>query len=119
MLLLREAHVFLLMGSAIVVAAIGLRLLRAAGARAFATREPVSWTLERPALRHIGGSLLFGAGWSIAATCPGPIAVMIGEGRFGGLIVAAGLVAGILIQRSLASASAPVKLTETAGTVGL
>ncbi len=73
------------MGSAIAVAAIGLRLLRAAGATAFATREPVSWTVERPALRHIGGSLLFGAGWSIAATCPGPVAVMIGEGRFGGL----------------------------------
>jgi hypothetical protein len=37
MLLLREADVFLLMGSAIAVAAIGARLLRGAGARSLVT----------------------------------------------------------------------------------
>jgi uncharacterized membrane protein YedE/YeeE len=102
MLLLRESDVFFLMGSAIVVAAIGARLLRVAGARAFATDEPIGWTLEKPAARHVAGSVLFGAGWSVAGTCPAPLAAMIGEGRLAGLAVAAGILSGVLLQRSFA-----------------
>jgi uncharacterized membrane protein YedE/YeeE len=98
MLLLREPDVFILMGSAIIVAAIGTRLLRSFGARAVATDEPVAWTAERPEQRHVVGSVLFGAGWAVAGTCPGPVAVMVGEGRLGGIVVAIGLAAGVLLQ---------------------
>jgi uncharacterized membrane protein YedE/YeeE len=98
MLLLREPDVFLLMGSAIAVAVIGTRLLRFFGARALATHEPVAWAVERAEQRHVVGSVLFGAGWAVAGTCPGPVAVMIGEGRLGGIVVAIGLGAGVLLQ---------------------
>jgi uncharacterized membrane protein YedE/YeeE len=101
MLLLREPDVFLLMGSAIAVAVIGTRLLRLVGARALVGNEPVAWTIERPEQRHVVGSVLFGAGWAVARTCPGPVAVMIGEGRLGGLVVAIGLGAGVLLQGAL------------------
>lgn len=101
MLLLREAHVFLIMGSAIVVAAVGLRLLRMAGSHAFVTGEPIGWSVQRPEPRHIIGSAIFGAGWSVAGTCPGPVAAMIDEGKLGGLAVAAGLRAGVALQQSL------------------
>jgi uncharacterized protein len=121
MLLLRDAHVFLLMGSAIVVATIGARLLRARGARAWATGEAIAWTAERPQMRHVAGSLLFGVGWGLAATCPGPVAVMIGEGRLSGLFVAAGLLVGVTLQgfwkRTHASRSAHA--AEIAGAAGL
>src|SRR5437870_3586136 len=53
MLLLREPDVYLLMGSTVFVAAIGARLLRAAGARALITREIIAWTVERPRPRHL------------------------------------------------------------------
>ena len=43
----------------------------------------------------------FATGWSIAATCPGPLAAMIGEGRLLGLAVAAGIVGGALLQGAL------------------
>ena len=102
MLLLRGPYVFLLMGSGIVVAAVGVRLLRAAGMRAFVTREPIAWSPVPPGARHVVGSMLFGAGWSVAGTCPGPVAAMIGEGKLGGLVVAAGLTAGVLLQRAVA-----------------
>jgi uncharacterized membrane protein YedE/YeeE len=103
MLLLREPHVFLIMGSAIVVAAVGLRLLRLAGSHAFVTGEPIGWSLQRPERRHVIGSVIFGAGWSVAGTCPGPVAAMIGEGKLAGLVVAAGLLAGVAFQRTLVS----------------
>jgi uncharacterized membrane protein YedE/YeeE len=120
MLLLREPDVFLLMGAAVVVAAIGARLLRSYGARALATGEPVGWSLDRPERRHVAGSVLFGAGWAVAGTCPGPVAVMIGEGRLGGLAVAAGLFAGVLLQGAVKRRrSAAPALAEAPGAPGL
>ena len=101
MLLLEEAQVFLVMGSAIAVAALGVRLLRRFGARALVSRETVGWTTERPAARHVLGSVIFGAGWSVAATCPGPAAVMIGQGAPAGLAVGLGIVAGAMLQGAL------------------
>jgi uncharacterized membrane protein YedE/YeeE len=111
MLLLREFDVFFLMGSAVLVAAIGARVLRASGTRAFATGEPIGWTVEKPGARHVVGSLLFGAGWSAADTCPGPLATMIGEGRLGGLVVVVGIFAGVLLQRLLMSGRSRARVT--------
>ena len=101
MLRLQEFDVFLLMGSAVAVAAIGVRLLRAVGARALVTQEPIAWNVERPQRHHILGSLVFGVGWSVAGTCPGPVAVMIGQGRFEGLVIVAGLLVGVSAQGAL------------------
>jgi uncharacterized membrane protein YedE/YeeE len=124
MLLLREPHVFLLMGSAIVVAAVGLRALRAFRVRALVTGDPIEWTLERPQARHVLGSVLFGAGWSLAGTCPGPVAAMVGQGRLSGLFVAGGLLAGVSLQGALARSRAPAPAprpvnVEAPGTAGL
>jgi uncharacterized membrane protein YedE/YeeE len=99
MLLLHEPDVFLLMGSAIVVAAIGCRVLRATGIRAFVSGEPIQWKVQPVQRRHVVGSAVFGGAWSVAATCPGPAAAMIGEGKLGGLAVVAGILAGVLIQQ--------------------
>src|SRR6185436_1131259 len=102
MLLLRELDIFFLMGSAVLVAGVGARVLRAFKTPAIATGEAIDWKLERVERRHVVGSLIFGAGWSLAGTCPGPVASMIGQGHLGGLFVAAGLVGGVLLQRSAA-----------------
>ena len=101
MLLLKEPHVFLIMASAVAVAAAGSRALKATGARALVTGEPIGWLVERPHPRHVMGSVLFAIGWSVAGTCPGPVAAMVGEGRLVGLPVAVGLLAGVLLQRAL------------------
>ncbi len=120
MLLLREAHVFLIMGSAIAVAAIGVRLLRVAGFRSLLTREPIGWAVQRPERRHVVGSVLFGAGWSVLGTCPGPVAAMIGEGKLAGLIVGAGLLAGVAAQPALVRKRAAERSrVELSGAVGL
>jgi uncharacterized membrane protein YedE/YeeE len=98
MLLLQEFDVFFLMGAAISVAAIGVRTLRTFRAKSLVTRELITWTTPRPRARHVVGSVIFGIGWSITGTCPGPMAAMIGQGRLGGLFVAVGVLAGIALQ---------------------
>ena len=101
MLLLKEPHVLLIMGSAVAIAAIGVRVLKLSNARCIVTGEPVDWTVEQPRTRHVAGSILFGIGWTVAGTCPGPVAAMIGEGRLAGVPVAVGLLAGVAVQRML------------------
>ena len=113
MLLVRDAHVFLVMGSAVAVASVGVRMLRAFSLQAFVTGEPIGWSVERPRARHVSGAALFAVGWSVAGTCPGPVAAMVGKGRLGGLAVVAGLIAGIILQRAWArkqAACAPAAL---------
>ncbi len=120
MLLLREPDVFFLMGSAVAVAAVGARLLKATRTRALVTGERVGWSVERPRAHHVLGSVLFGAGWSVAGTCPGPVAAMIGQGRLGGLFVATGLVVGVVLRGSLERRRAgPAPRYETPATAGL
>jgi uncharacterized membrane protein YedE/YeeE len=101
MLLLQEPDVFLLMGSAVLTAAVGVRLLRAWKLRSIVTREPIAWTTAAVQRRHITGSALFGVGWSVACTCPGPVASMIGQGQVAGVLVAAGLLSGIALKHRL------------------
>jgi uncharacterized membrane protein YedE/YeeE len=103
MLLLKEPHVFLIMASAVAIAAVGVRVLKTVGARCIVTGEPVDWSVEQPRTRHVAGSILFGLGWTVAGTCPGPVAAMIGEGRLVGVPVVVGLLAGVTLQRMLAA----------------
>lgn len=96
-LLFERSYLFLFFASAVLVAAVGLAVLRRIKARALLTRTRVSWTPERPARRHIAGSVLFGLGWGIADACPGPIATQVGQGIAWGLCTFAGTVLGVYL----------------------
>lgn len=95
MLLLREPDVFLLMMSGIATATIGVRALRFLKVKTILDGATVDWKVERPRTQHVIGSALFGLGWSVAATCPGPVAAQLGRGQFVGLFTIAGLLIGI------------------------
>lgn len=93
----------ILVVAGLAMAAIGVRALKASGARCIVTGEPVDWSVERPRTHHVAGSILFALGWMVAGTCPGPVAAMIGEGRLVGVPVVVGLLAGVTLQRTLAA----------------
>ena len=119
MLLLNEPHAFLTMGSAVAIAAIGVRVLKLSNARCIVTGEPVDWSVEQPRTRHVAGSILFGIGWTVAGTCPGPVAAMIGEGRLAGVAVVLGLLAGVTLQRMFGGRKAVGAHMSAAATAGL
>lgn len=97
MLLFRELDVYFLMGAAMLTAAVGVRLLRAAGVKAVVGGEPIDWAVTKPARQHVLGSLLFGLGWGLAGTCPGPIAAQLGHGQWAALFTIAGVFAGVAL----------------------
>jgi uncharacterized protein len=94
-LLFEESYLFLFFASAVVVATVGVRLLR--GRRALFTRERIDWRSTPVQRRHIFGSVLFGAGWALADACPGPIATQLGQGIAWSLFTLAGVVVGIWV----------------------
>ncbi len=84
-----EAHVYLVMGSAIVVGAIGLWILKRLQLKSL-QGETIK-IKEKPFQKGIiFGGLTFGMGWAITGACPGPIYAQLGSGEFLALITFAG-----------------------------
>jgi len=101
-LLLRDPYMFLLMGAAVVTAAPLLWLLRR---RRWIT--PIAGPLVLP--RHpvqpklLAGSAVFGAGWAITGSCPGPAIAATASGGLLGAAVMAGLFTGISLYEARAT----------------
>ena len=92
---LESVHMYGLLVSAIAVALVTTRVLRATGARA-ATGEPIALApkpFERGTRYWAGGSM-FGVGWAITGACPGPLFALVGAGITTYLVVIAGALTG-------------------------
>ena len=88
-----EAHVYLVMASAIVVGALSLLLLKRFQLKSL-QGEAIK-IKEKPYQKGvIFGGLLFGMGWAITGACPGPIYAQLGSGEVLALITFAGAFAG-------------------------
>jgi uncharacterized membrane protein YedE/YeeE len=109
MLLLQDAQPYLIMASAVMVAAPLLHVLHRRGWQTpFA--GPLVIRRGTPEARHLLGGTVFGAGWAVTGTCPGTALAMAGGGGVLGLCVMAGLVAGIAAREAAparASVAAP------------
>ena len=97
MLRLEDAYVFLMMGGAVAVGFAGVKLLTRKPTRALVTGDPVVARTDRIERRHVVGSAMFGLGWAIADTCPGPVAAQLGQGLPWALCTAAGITGGVLL----------------------
>jgi hypothetical protein len=106
MLLLEDAYLYLMMGSCVAVSFVGLRALKARKARSLLTREQISLPTQKPERRHVYGAAIFGAGWAVADTCPGPITAQLGQGYAWSLITVVGMVLGIALFFALESGKA-------------
>jgi len=74
-------HMYGIIGSAVVVAALSLVFLKRTGAHTLGG-EPIvipAKELGRAYRYWIGGSL-FGVGWALTGACPGPLFALIGSG---------------------------------------
>ncbi|MFL5825016.1 MAG: DUF6691 family protein [Thermoleophilaceae bacterium] len=97
MLLLRDPYLYLMMASAVAVGFVGLRILTRRRARAFLTGRPITYERTKPQPRHFVGAAIFGAGWSVADSCPAPIAAQVTQGVVWSVFTIAGIWLGILL----------------------
>ncbi len=75
-------HMYGIIGGAVAVGALGVFLIKRAGARTVTGRPIVFPTPEdtRPGPQHWIGGTIFGLGWGLLGACPGPIYALIGAG---------------------------------------
>jgi uncharacterized membrane protein YedE/YeeE len=89
----REPDLFLIIGSAVLTGLIVVQLVKR-----LKPRTPFGENVEvLPAPMHKGvfyGGFLFGVGWYLTGTCPGPIYAQLGGGEFFALFTLVGAVAG-------------------------
>jgi len=95
MFLFRSIQLYGIMGTAIVLTAPGLWLIKRRGRTALG--KPLKIELKPEHRGNIVGGLLFGVGWSMAGMCPGPILVNIGEGKIYALAALAGALVGAAV----------------------
>jgi hypothetical protein len=92
MFLLQDLHIAGVIGVAVAVAAVGLRLFR--------RRIPSGEALFAPRPRKPGtlvGGLLFGVGWGVTGACPGTALVQLGEGKLIAIFTLIGILLGTLV----------------------
>ena len=80
MFLFKEAHMYLVIGTAVVVGFIGMQAIKYFGIKTI-SGDPIVY---KPKPYHKGlfyGGFFYGIGWAISASCPGPIYAQIGAGE--------------------------------------
>ena len=116
MLKLKEFYVFGFMGSAVIIATLGLGTLESRDTK---TSFGGTIALQRSDIKanHLKGGAIFGSGWAIAGTCPAPVLVMLTSGVFLSLIVVAGIFIGLSLANKQAEGfgDGEHRLTDQAG----
>ncbi len=93
MFLFREAHMYLIIATGILVAMVSILLIRKLGIKSVSQKTYA----YRPRPFEPGvifGGTIFGCGWAIAGACPGPIYSQIGGGQWMALFTLVGALAG-------------------------
>ena len=87
-------HMYGVIGSAVVVGAISVWLIKRGRARAWDGSEITFQDKDRTWIRYVLGGTSFGLGWGLVGACPGPILALIGAGLPAFVIVLLGAIGG-------------------------
>jgi len=80
-------HMYGIIGTAVVLGAIGVALIKQYRIRDFKGNPIQFQPKEKGFFRYLTGGAIFGLGWALSGACPGPIVVNIGYGFFAMIIV--------------------------------
>lgn len=96
MFLFEEAHMYLIIGSAVIIGAVSIALLKRFAMKSL-NKENINYEGKTFQKGFIYGGLLFGIGWAITGACPGPIFAQIGSGAYPAIITLSGALIGSYI----------------------
>ena len=86
-------HMYGIIGTAVVTGVIGIQLFKRNKMNDI-TGQPIKIAdKEKLFTSYLVGGLIFGLGWGLVGTCPGPIFILIGAGFWGiGIVFLGGLI---------------------------
>src|SRR5690606_1918418 len=87
-------HLYGIIGTAVAVGIIGVQFIKSKNIKDFKGNRIKIEPKEKGFARYIIGGALFGLGWGLVGTCPGPIFVLIGAGFYPVIIILIGALLG-------------------------
>jgi uncharacterized protein len=90
-------HMYGIIATAIATGLIGIQLIKRKDIKDIKGKSIVIQDKEKGTFRYWIGGLIFGLGWALVGSCPGPIYILIGAGFISMLLVFIGAVLGTFI----------------------
>jgi|SRR6478672_2696352 len=90
-------HMYGIIMTAIITGVIGIQLIKRNKAKDITGKTIEIQDKEKGTFRYWIGGLIFGLGWALAGTCPGPIFILIGGGFMTVGLVLIGAILGTFI----------------------
>ncbi|WP_116789054.1 DUF6691 family protein [Flavobacterium psychrotrophum] len=87
-------HMYGIIGTAVVVGTLGIQLFKRSKLKDINGEPIVLQDKEKRFTSYFVGGIIFGLGWGLVGTCPGPIFILIGSGFMGIGIVLIGALLG-------------------------
>ena len=87
-------HMYGVIGSAVVVGALSLALIRKLGVRSLGGETIAPKAKPFNKVGNLAGGLLFGFGWALTGACPGPLYALVGAGNTVVLVIIASAILG-------------------------
>ena len=103
MFLFIDMQLMKVIGTAVVVAIIGVYLMKKYHVLALTTGMEVDFVKKPYQQGLIAGAFLFGIGWAMTAACPGTVPAMLGEGKISAIFTLFGLLLGTMAYGVLQS----------------
>lgn len=90
-------HMYGIIGSSVSLGVLLIWLIKKLGIRSIEGEKIEVVPKEKGLTRNLLGGAIFGLGWALAGTCPGPMFVLVGTGVFSMLIVIAAAIFGTFV----------------------
>jgi uncharacterized membrane protein YedE/YeeE len=95
----KEPHMYLIIGSAVVIGAIAMQIVQRMKLKSI-DGEELKIQGKTFHKGFIIGGMIFGFGWAITGACPGPIFAQIGAGELPAFFTLAGALVGAFLYHS-------------------
>lgn len=90
-------HMYGIIGSALTLGIIGVQFIKRYNIKALGGQPMQLQPKKRSVPRYLLGGIIFGLGWALAGSCPGPMYVLAGSGYISILIVIAAALLGTFV----------------------
>ncbi len=90
-------HMFGIIGVAVVTGVIGIQFMKRTRMNDISGQQIIIADKEKGFANYIIGGIIFGLGWGLVGTCPGPIFILLGSGYVSVAVILLGALLGTYI----------------------
>ncbi len=95
-------HMYGVIFTAIIFGRLGVWIIEKYGIKDFTGNEIKYQNKDQYVIKYLVGGIIFGLGWALTGSCPGPLAINVGMGHSGMLIVFIFAILGTYVYSNIA-----------------